>query len=79
MPIIIEQDTERSHSFAHIVSLYEKGQITKGRAAELAGVSIYDVIDELCLRGSASQYTLEELQEDLAELLAANSKIGDLP
>ena len=54
----------------HALTLYEKGQITKGRAAEMADVSIYDVLDELRLRGRVSHYTVEDLQEDLTELLA---------
>ena len=53
----------------HALTLYEQGQITKGRAAEMADVSIYDVLDELRLRGRVSNYTLDDLQEDLTDLL----------
>jgi predicted HTH domain antitoxin len=48
--------------------LYEQGQITKERAAEMAGVSIYDILDALRQRGTLAQYSLEELREDLALL-----------
>jgi len=50
------------------LQMYRRGQITKERAAELAGVSIYDIMDELRQRGTVAQYTLEELREDLALL-----------
>ncbi|MBM4430722.1 MAG: hypothetical protein FJ026_10305 [Chloroflexi bacterium] len=48
--------------------LYQQGQITKERAAEMAGVSIYDILDELRQQGTVAQYSLEELHEDLALL-----------
>ena len=50
------------------LQMYRRGQITKERAAELAGVSIYDIMDELRQRGTVAQYTLGELCEDLAFL-----------
>jgi predicted HTH domain antitoxin len=52
----------------HALRLYQQGQITKERAAEMAGVSIYDILDELRQRGTVAQYSLEELREDLALL-----------
>ncbi|MGA9351669.1 MAG: UPF0175 family protein [Anaerolineae bacterium] len=52
----------------HALRLYQQGQITKERAAEIAGVSIYDILDELRRRGTVARYSLEELHEDLALL-----------
>ena len=52
----------------HALTLYERGQISKGRAAEIAGVSIYDILDAVRQRGTGAQYSLDELREDL-ELL----------
>jgi predicted HTH domain antitoxin len=52
----------------HALRLYEQGQITKERAAEIAGVSIYDILDELRQRGTVARYSLEDLREDLALL-----------
>ena len=52
----------------HALRLYQQGQITKERAAEMAGVSIYDILDELRQRGTVARYSLEELREDLALL-----------
>ena len=52
----------------HALRLYEQGQITKERAAEIARVSIYDILDALRQRGTMAQYSLEELREDLTLL-----------
>jgi len=52
----------------HALRLYQQGQITKERAAEMAGVSIYDILDELRQRGTVARYSLEELREDLTLL-----------
>lgn len=52
----------------HALHLYQQGHITKERAAEIAGVSIYDMLDELRRRGTVAQYNLDELREDLALL-----------
>jgi len=53
----------------HALNLYEQGQITKERAAEMAGVSIYDILDELRQRGTVAQYNLDELRQDLSRLI----------
>ncbi len=58
---------------AHALRLYEQGQITKERAAEIAGVSIYDILDALRQRGTVAQYSLEELREDLTLLQQRHS------
>ncbi|MFQ6057257.1 MAG: UPF0175 family protein [Anaerolineae bacterium] len=62
--------TEGVHRWrlAHALRLYEQGKITKERAAEMAGVSIYDILDELRQRGTVAQYGLKELREDLTLL-----------
>ena len=52
----------------HALRLHEQGHITRERAAEIAGVSIYDVLDALRQRGTLAQYSLEELREDLTLL-----------
>ena len=52
----------------HALNLYLKRQITKARAAEIAGVSIYDVLDALRQGNAPAQYTLDALQEDLQML-----------
>ena len=50
--------------------LYQEGRITKARAAEIAGVSIYEVMDALRQRGLQAQYTLEEAMTDIKDILS---------
>ena len=45
-----------------------RGDITKARAAELAGMSVYEVMDEVRRRGAPPSYTLDELSQDLKSL-----------
>lgn len=52
----------------HAIASYQRGEITKARAAELANVSIYDILDEVRQRGITPGYTLDELRQDLASL-----------
>ena len=42
------------------IAACRRGEITKARAAELAGISIYANIDEVRLRGAAPSYSLDE-------------------
>jgi len=44
---------------------YNRGEITAWKAAELAGVSLYEFIDLLKVRKIPAQYTLADLEEDL--------------
>ncbi|HDM91789.1 MAG TPA: hypothetical protein ENG69_00130 [Candidatus Korarchaeota archaeon] len=48
------------------IRLYSKGRVTAWRAAELAGVALYEFLEELKARRIPAQYTLEDLEEDLA-------------
>jgi len=48
--------------------LYAEGHISKTRAAELAGVSLYDILDELERRRLRAPYSISELHEDLEML-----------
>jgi predicted HTH domain antitoxin len=45
--------------------LYAEGHISKTRAAELAGVSLYDILDEIERRRLRAPYSVAELHEDL--------------
>ncbi|MCZ0937043.1 MAG: UPF0175 family protein [Caldilineaceae bacterium] len=46
-----------------------RGDITKARAAELASMSVSDIMDEVRRRGAPPGYTLDELRQDLKLLL----------
>lgn len=61
-------DGMRRWRLERALRLHQQGQVTKERAAELADVSIYEVMDALRERGAAAQYTIAELREDLALL-----------
>ncbi|RLE64773.1 MAG: hypothetical protein DRJ47_06820 [Thermoprotei archaeon] len=49
--------------------LYREGKVTLWKAAELAGLSLWEMIEELEKRGVELQYGLEELEEDLRAAL----------
>ena len=51
------------------ISACQRGEITKARAAELAGISIYEIMDEVRRRGAAPSYSLDALREDLSSLV----------
>ncbi len=51
------------------VRLYAEGRISKARAAEMAGVSIYEILDEIERRGLRSPYTAQDARDDLQMLL----------
>ena len=53
--------------------LYQEGRITKARVAEMAGVSIYEVMDALRQRGLQTQYTLEEAMTDIKDILSRSA------
>jgi len=47
------------------VELYREGSVTLSRAAEIAEISIWEMIDVLGKRKVPLQYDLEDLEEDL--------------
>ena len=51
------------------IAACRRGEITKARAAELAGISIYEIMDVVRLRGAAPSYSLDELRADLSSLV----------
>ncbi len=61
----------RRWKLEHAISRYQARQITLARAAEEAGLSLYDMMDELERRGIAlDQTTPEEARADIKALLA---------
>ena len=50
------------------VESYREGSITLSRAAEIAGISIWEMIDTLGKRKVQLQYDVEDLEEDLKAL-----------
>ncbi|MCE4608475.1 MAG: UPF0175 family protein [Caldisphaeraceae archaeon] len=59
-------DVEKDVRLAYAVDLFLRGVVSVERAAELAGMSLYDFLVELRKRGiQAYSYSDEELQEEL--------------
>jgi len=52
----------------HALKLYKEQKATTWKAAEIAGISLYEFIDVLKNRRIPAQYTTEDLEEDLREL-----------
>lgn len=50
------------------IRAYQEGRVSKERAAEMADVSLYQLLDELRQRGVPAQYSVFELREDIALL-----------
>lgn len=55
------------------LKLYSEGKVTLWKAAELAGLSLWEMIEELERRGVELQYGLRELEEDLRAALSESS------
>ena len=47
------------------IESYREGSATLSRAAEIAGISVWEMIDILAQKKIPSQYDLEDLEEDL--------------
>jgi predicted HTH domain antitoxin len=50
----------------HALDEYKKGRVTLWKAAEIAGVSLWEMIDVVKERKIPVPYALEDLKEDLA-------------
>src|SRR3989338_464022 len=48
----------------YALDLYAKGKITLGRAAEVAGLSLWDMIDIVRERRIPMHYTVEDVEKD---------------
>jgi predicted HTH domain antitoxin len=48
--------------------LYREGKITLSRAAELAGLTFFEMEQYLVERGYRSEYSIEDLEEDMKTL-----------
>ena len=51
----------------HALDLLQKGEISMGKAAEMAGVTLYDILDQMHIRKIPIGYTAEDLERDLRE------------
>jgi len=58
------------------LNLYRDGKVTLWKAAELAGVSLREMMEEISARDIPYQYDLEALEEFVDELLAKRKTVG---
>jgi predicted HTH domain antitoxin len=52
------------------IKLYEQGQVSKSRAAEIAGLSMWEFTELVEQRGARWDYSLEEAKQELQRLLS---------
>jgi predicted HTH domain antitoxin len=50
------------------VELYREGLVTLSRAAEIAEVSVWEIIDILTQKRVTLQYSIEDFEEDLKRI-----------
>ena len=55
----------RQWKLQRAIRLYSEGRVSAWKAAEMAGLTLYEFLDELRVRRIPAQYTLEDLEEDL--------------
>lgn len=55
----------REWKLQRAIASYEDGAATLPRAAEIAGLSVWEMIDVLAKRKTEPQYDVEDLEEDL--------------
>ncbi len=55
----------RQWKLQRAIRLYSDGRVSAWKAAEMAGLTLYEFLDELRVRRIPAQYTLEDLEEDL--------------
>jgi len=60
----------REYKTKRALNLYRDGKVTLWRAAELAGVSLREMMDTIKARDIPYQYDVEALEEYVEELLA---------
>lgn len=52
--------------------LYEQGQVSKSRAAEMAGLSLWEFMEVVEHRGVRWNYSLEEAKQELQRVLSGD-------
>jgi len=66
--LLWEGITRRKQEVA--LKLYDQGQVSKSRAAEIAGLSLWEFTDLVAQRGTRWDYTLEDAKQELQRVLS---------
>lgn len=67
--ILLEGLARRKRALA--LRLYREGKVTKSRAAEIAGISLWEMMDAIDQAAVPSPYTLHEAVDDVRRLVEA--------
>lgn len=72
-----EEEIGKEAKQALVMNLVRRGEISRGKAAELLGISVWDM-PELFLRYEISwfNYSAEQLEQDMAALRNLDKKAG---
>jgi len=60
----------QQHKRERAVRLYREGKASKSRAAELAGMTLWELMDWLQSEAAPASYTLQEAVDDVRRLVA---------
>lgn len=66
----------RQWKMEYALELYQEGRVTKERAAEIAGLSLYEILDAVRRRGIPSHYTLEDAMQDIDEIVKRATEVS---
>ena len=66
--ILLEGVSERKRQLA--LRLYREGKATKSRAAEVAGISLWEMMDLIDATGIYGEFTADEAVEEVRRLVA---------
>ncbi len=69
--ILLEGIVQRKRELA--LRLYREGQVTKSRAAEIAGISLWEMMDLAEQAALPASYTLQEAVDDVRRLVALSA------
>ncbi len=67
--ILLDGVAERKRSLA--LELYRQGRVSKSRAAELAGISLWEFLELVDREAPSDSYTLEEALEEMRRIVAS--------
>ncbi len=65
----MESIAERKRDLA--LELYRLGQVSKSKAAEIAGISLWELMDLIEQEPGSGSYTLEQAVEDVRKIIAS--------
>ncbi len=65
----------RETKLEHALYLYSKGKITLGKAAEISGLSLWEIVDVVREKRIPMRYTLEDVEKDLEIAMKLSKKL----